>query len=225
MPNLVTYDPAFAFEIAIIIRDGIRRMYEEREDIFYYLTLYNENYPMPPMPEGAREGILKGMYKFKAFRNFRHENGKVNLLGSGPMINEVLKAQKILAEKYGVAARCLERNKLQGAAPRWTWMLNDGILLNPGGTPKIPYVAASFERVKRELFLLHLPIIMKALPDSISKWVPGPLYSLGTDGYGRSESRSNLRDFFEVDAKYITIAAFERTCAKTKLGVIWFEMQ
>ena len=177
VPNLVTYDPAFAFEIAIIIREGIRRMYEEREDIFYYLTLYNENYAMLPMPEGAREGILKGMYLLKP-SEVSAEKAKVNLLGSGPMINDVLKAQKILAEKYGIAAdvysvtsyKELRREGLD--VERWN-------MLNPGESPKISYLQNLLKNEQGNVFVASSDY-MKALPDSVSKWIPGPLYSLGT---------------------------------------------
>ncbi|MCI0446413.1 pyruvate dehydrogenase (acetyl-transferring), homodimeric type [bacterium] len=215
-PNLVTYDPAFAFEISIIIREGIRRMYEEREDIFYYLTLYNENYPMPQMPEGAREGILKGIYRLKP-SEIPAQNGKVNLFGSGPLINEVLKAQKLLAEKYGVASdvwsvtsyKELRRDGLN--TERWN-------LLNPGATPKVPYVQQALKDEQGSIFVASSDFI-KAIPDSIARWVPGPMYTLGTDGYGRSDSRGALRDFFEVDARYITLAALSGLARQGKIAI------
>jgi pyruvate dehydrogenase E1 component len=215
VPNLITYDPAFAFEIAIIIREGIRRMYEEREDIFYYLTLYNENYSMLPMPEDAREGILKGMYLLKR-SEIGTEKGKVNLMGSGPIINDVLKAQKLLAEKFGIAAdvysvtsyKELRRDALD--VERWN-------MLNPGEAARSSYMQNLLKAEQGNVFVASSDY-MKALPDSISKWVPGPLYSLGTDGYGRSESRNVLRDFFEVDSRYITIAALEGLSAQNKIG-------
>ncbi len=215
-PNLVTYDPAFAFEISIIIREGIRRMYEEREDIFYYLTLYNENYPMPQMPEGAREGILKGIYRLKP-SEIPAQNGKVNLFGSGPLINEVLKAQKLLAEKYSVASdvwsvtsyKELRRDGLN--TERWN-------LLNPGATPKVPYVQQALKDEQGSVFVASSDFI-KAIPDSIARWVPGPMYTLGTDGYGRSDSRGALRDFFEVDARYITLAALSGLARQGKIAI------
>ncbi len=215
-PNLITYDPAFAFEIAIIIREGIRRMYEEREDIFYYMTLYNENYPMLKMPDGAREGILKGMYRLRP-SDIPAQNGKVNLLGSGPLINEVLKAQKLLAEKYGVASdvwsvtsyKELRRDGLD--AERWN-------LLNPGANPRMPYVQQILQSEQSTVFVASSDFI-KAIPDSIARWVPGPLHSLGTDGFGRSDSRSALRDFFEVDARYITLAALNGLARQGRIGI------
>lgn len=202
-PNLVTYDPAFAYEIAVIIRDGIRRMYEEQENIHYYLTIMNENYAMPPMPEGAKEGIVKGMYKFKSSSK---KNSKLHaqLLGSGTILNEVIKAQQILEDDYKVAAdvwsvtsyKELRRDALN--TERWN-------LLNPASKAKESYLQKVLKNEKG-VFVSSSDYV-KALPDSISKWFPRPLYSLGTDGFGRSEGRAELRDFFEVDAKHIVLAA------------------
>jgi pyruvate dehydrogenase E1 component len=214
VPNIVSYDPAFAYELAIIIRDGIRRMYEEGESIFYYLTVYNENYPMPPMPEGAKQGILKGMYKFKK-SHLKDTKLHAQLLGSGPIMNEVLKAQGILQEKYGVAANVwsvtsykeLRRDGLD--AERWN-------LLHPGEAPKVPYVTHCFQEEKG--VYVAASDYMKVLPDSISRWVPGTLTSLGTDGYGRSESRPQLRNFFEVDARYITIAVLNALARRKEIS-------
>jgi pyruvate dehydrogenase E1 component len=201
-PNLVTYDPAFAFEIAVIIRDGIRRMYEEQENIHYYLTIMNENYAMPPMPEGAKEGIVKGMYKFKPSDK---KNSKLHaqLMGSGTIINEVLKAQEILEKDYKVATdvwsvtsyKELRREVLN--VERWN-------LLNPSSKPKESYLQKILKNEKG--VFVSASDYVKALPDSIAKWFPRPLYSLGTDGFGRSEGRTELRDFFEVDAKHIVLA-------------------
>lgn len=202
IPNLVTYDPAFAYELAVIIRDGIRRMYEEQENIFYYLTVMNENYPMPPMPDGVKEGILKGIYKFKKSEK---ENSKLkaNLLGSGAILNEAIKAAEILEENYNVAAdvwsvtsyKELRRDALN--VERWN-------MLHPNETPKIPYVTSSF--IENDGVIVAASDYVKALPDSIAKWLPKNIVSLGTDGFGRSEGRSALREFFEVDAKSIALA-------------------
>jgi pyruvate dehydrogenase E1 component len=210
LPNLLCYDPAFAYELAVIIRDGIRRMYEEQENIFYYLTVYNENYEMYPMPEGVKEGILNGLYKF---RPSEHENLKLRaqLFGSGPIMNEVLKAQKML-EKYGVSAdvwsvtsyKQLHRDALE--TERWN-------TLHPAEQARVPYISQALNGV--EGVFVAASDYIKALPESISKWVPGPLVSLGTNGYGRSDGRKALRDFFEVDARYITLAtlvALSRQC-------------
>lgn len=202
IPNLVTYDPAFAYELAVIIRDGIRRMYEEQENIFYYLTVMNENYPMPPMPDGVKEGILKGIYKFKKSEK---ENSKLkaNLLGSGAILNEAIKAAEILEENYNVAAdvwsvtsyKELRKDALN--VERWN-------MLHPNETPKIPYVTSSF--IENDGVIVAASDYVKALPDSIAKWLPKNIVSLGTDGFGRSEGRSALREFFEVDAKSIALA-------------------
>jgi pyruvate dehydrogenase E1 component len=203
VPNLVAYDPAFAFELAVIIRDGIKRMYEDQERIFYYITLMNENYPMPEMPKGSAKGILKGMYKFKPTSK-KNTKAVVNLFGSGTIINEVLKAQEILETDYRVAAdvysvtsyKELRRDALE--IERWN-------TLNPDKKQKVPYVTDLFKD-SDGIFVASSDHV-KALPDSISKWLPGKLVSLGTDGFGRSETREALRDFFEVDAKHIVYAA------------------
>jgi len=202
VPNLVAYDPAYAFELAVIIRDGIRRMYEEQENVFYYLTVMNENYPMPPMPEGAKEGIVKGMYKLKASQKANLKL-KAQLFGSGTILNEALKAQEILEEDYKVAAdvwsvtsyKELRRDGMD--AERWN-------MLHPLSEPKVPYVTQMLK--DEEGVFVAASDYVKTLPDSIGKWFPRQLFSLGTDGFGRSEGRAELRDFFEVDAKHIVLA-------------------
>ncbi len=204
LPNLVTYDPAFAFELAVIVRDGIRRMYEEQEDVFYYITVENENIPMPPMPEPAdkiKEGILKGMYKFSA-SPLKEATLRAQLFGSGAILPEVLKAQKKL-EEYGVAAdvwSVTSYKQLRNDAltvERWN-------LLHPNDPPKVPYVTQCLQ--DEPGVLVAASDYMKVLPDSIAPWLPRPLHSLGTDGFGRSETRQALRDFFEVDYRYVTLA-------------------
>ena len=201
IPNMVAYDPAFAYELAVIIRDGIRRMYEEQEDVFYYVTIMNENYAMPAMPEGVKDGILKGMYRFKA----GSDNSKplvANLLGSGTILNEVIRAAEILEEKYGVSSNVysvtsykeLRQDALE--AERYN-------MLNPDKKEKVPYVSTQIEN---EGVIVAASDYMKAIPDSISKWLPKRLYALGTDGFGRSEGRAELRDFFEVDTKHIVFS-------------------
>lgn len=203
VPNLITYDPAFAYEIAVIIRDGIRRMYEEQEKIFYYITVMNENYPQPEMPDGVKEGILKGMYRFKT-STMKDKKLKANLFGSGTILNEVIKAAEILEKDYKVAAdvysvtsyKELRRDALE--AERWN-------LLHPSDKPKVPYISSLF--TKDDGVFVASSDYMKALPDSVSKWLPKELISLGTDGFGRSEGRSELRDFFEVDRRYVVLGA------------------
>ncbi|MGB2691299.1 MAG: pyruvate dehydrogenase (acetyl-transferring), homodimeric type, partial [Thermodesulfobacteriota bacterium] len=202
VPNLKTYDPAFAYEIAVILQEGIRRMYIEQEDLFYYITVMNETYIQPPMPEGAKEGILKGMYKFKDSEN-KEAKLHAQLFGSGTILNEVLKAQEVLGEKYGIAAdvwsvtsyKELYRDGLD--KERWN-------MLHPSEIKRTPYITECVKDAQG-VFVAASDYVM-ALPDSISQWLPRPLVSLGTDGFGRSASRKDLRDFFEVDWRYITLA-------------------
>lgn len=205
VPNIVTYDPAFAFELAVIIRDGIRRMYEEQEGVFYYLTVGNENYTQPPMPEGedVKEGILRGMYKFRPSQKSKAEL-HANLFGSGAIMNEVLKAQQMLEERYDIAAdvwSITSYNELRRDAldvDRWN-------MLHPDEEPKVPYLKQCVGDTP-SVFVAASDYV-KALPDGLARWLPGPLISLGTDGFGRSDSREALRDFFEVDARYVTLGA------------------
>ena len=201
VPNLVCYDPAFAYELAVIIRDGLRRMYEKQERVFYYITVMNENYAQPPMPEGVEEGILRGIYRF---RGASGGEPRVHLLGSGTILNEVVKAQEMLGEKFGVVAdvfsvtsyKELYRDAL--SCERWN-------LLHPAETPQVPYVTRAFAGSKSPF--VAASDYVKALPDSISAWLPGLSLSLGTDGFGRSDGRAALRDFFEVDARHVAYAA------------------
>jgi pyruvate dehydrogenase E1 component len=202
VPNCICYDPAFAYEIAVIIQEGIRRMYDHGESIFYYFTVMNENYPMPAMPEGCAEGILKGMYRCSASEN-KQSKLRAQLFGSGAILNEALKAQKILEEKYGVAADVWSVTSYKElyrdghACERWN-------RLHPDKPPKVPYVTQCVKDAPG--VFVAASDYLKVMPDSISRWFPRPLVSLGTDGFGRSESRAALRDFFEVDARHITVA-------------------
>jgi pyruvate dehydrogenase E1 component len=214
VPNLVSYDPAFAYEIAVIVRDGIRRMFENREDIFYYLTVYNENYPQLAMPagEGVEEGILRGIYLFRK-AEVAKAKATVQLLGSGSILNEALKAQQILGEKYGVAADVwsvtsyneLRRDALK--AERWN-------MLHPTEAAKVPYV-------QQVLGATEGPIVaasdyMKAVQDQVSPWLGGRMLALGTDGFGRSDNRTFLRGHFEVNAASIAVAALSRLAREGK---------
>src|SRR5687767_14604031 len=200
-PNCVSYDPAFAYELAVIIQDGIRRMYKEQEHVFYYITVMNEQYEMPPMPEGAREGIVKGMYRLRGADNGKAKL-KAQLLGSGAILNEVLAAQKLL-EKYDVAADVWSVTSYQElyrdghACDRWN-------MLHPAEQPRVPYVSQCFKDVPG--VFVAASDYLKVLPDSIDQWMPRRMRSLGTDGFGRSEDRKSLRQHFEVDARFITIA-------------------
>jgi pyruvate dehydrogenase E1 component len=204
LPTCVAYDPAYAYEIAVILQDGLRRMYQENEDVFYYMTVYNENYAQPPMPEGAAEGILKGIYRFKAAGGAKVV---VQLFGSGPMLNEAVKAQQILAEKYGIAADVwsvtsyseLRREAL--AVDRWN-------RLHPAEPARRPYIGQVLEGTEGPV--IASSDYMKSNADQIAPWLGGRLVALGTDGFGRSENREHLRDFFEVSARHIAAATLAR---------------
>jgi pyruvate dehydrogenase E1 component len=202
IPTMRAYDPAFAYEIAVIIQDGIRRMYKDGENIFYYITVMNEPYAMPPMPTGVENGILKGMYKFRASET-KKSKLRAQLFGSGAILREALKAQDILGEKYGVSADVWSVTSYKA-------LYTDGIdterwnLLHSGEKPRVPYVSQCLADV--DGVLVAASDYLKALPNLISRWTPRRLASLGTDGFGRSENRAALRDFFEVDARFITLA-------------------
>jgi pyruvate dehydrogenase E1 component len=212
IPTLVAYDPAFAYEVAVIVADGLRRMYVEGEELFYYLCLYNENYAMPPMPEGAEEGILKGLYRFKAGATGLKQ--KAHILGSGPIINEALRAQSILAERYGVSADVW-------SATGYKLLRNDALLterwnmLHPAETPRKAYVQRLLEKEKGAF--VAVSDNMKIVADQIAPWVPGGLTTLGTDGFGRSDTRARLRRFFEVDAECTVVATLYALAKKGTL--------
>jgi len=203
VPTLLAYDPAFAYELAVIVQDGIHRMYEAQEDVFYYLTVGNQNYVMPPMPGHGeiREGILKGMYKYKS-SELTGTPWRAQLFGSGAIMNEVLKAQEMLAER-NVAAdvwsitsyKALRRDGLEVA--RWN-------MLHPLEAPRQSYLSQCLADAPG-VFVTASDYV-KTLPDSVARWFPRPPVSLGTDGFGRSDGRHALRDFFEVDARHITFA-------------------
>jgi len=203
VPNLEAYDPAFGYEIATIVREGMRRMYTEQEDIFYYITIENDTYQMPAMPEGVEEGILKGMYRFKASTKKRTRL-KAHLFGSGAIINSALEAQQILEDEYKVSTdvwsitsyKALHRDALD--TERWNRM-------HPGEKQRLSYIEQCLEK-ERGVYVMSSDYV-KALPESIARWFPNPPVTLGTDGFGRSESREALRDHFEVDARFITLGA------------------
>jgi pyruvate dehydrogenase E1 component len=201
VPNLRAYDPAFAYEIAVIIEDGIRRMYRDGESLFYYITVMNEPYVMPPMPAGARDGILRGMYRFRSSE--KKAKLRAQLFGSGAILREAIKAQEILEETFGVAADVWSVTSYKSLyhdgveAERWN-------MLHPGDKPRVPYVSECLADAPG--VLVAASDYLKALPNLVSKWMPRRLVSLGTDGFGRSESRAALRDFFEVDARFIALA-------------------
>ncbi|MCI0515973.1 pyruvate dehydrogenase (acetyl-transferring), homodimeric type, partial [candidate division KSB1 bacterium] len=212
-PTLKAYDPAFAYELAVIIQAGIYRMYELQESEFYYLTVMNENYPQPPMPADVKEGILKGIYRFKT-APISDAKLQVQLFGSGAILNEVIQAQQMLAEKYQVAADVWSVTSYKEllndalAAERWN-------MLHPGQPPKVSWLETALKGAKG-IFVAATDYV-KALPESISRWLPGLLFTLGTDGFGRSDGRQHLREHFEVDARYIVLAALHGLARSGKI--------
>jgi pyruvate dehydrogenase E1 component len=213
VPSCASYDPAFAYELVVIIQDGLRRMYQEKEDLFYYITLYNEPYAMPQMPNGCREGILRGIYKYRAA-----PNGKAvaQLFGSGPILNEALRAQGILAEKYDVQAdvwSVTSYNQLRReavATKRWN-------RLHPSQPEKQPYILVALEEAEGPI--IAATDYMKIVPDQLAPWLGGRLISLGTDGFGRSDNREFLRRHFEVNAESIATAALSWLAHEGKFDV------
>ena len=213
IPNCITYDPAYAYEIAIIIQDGIRRMYQEQEDVFYYLTLGNENYEHPPMPKGVEEGIIKGIYRLKPHKVQQGQH-KIQLFGSASILRETLRAQEILASEYNVSAdvwsvtsyKELRRDALE--AERWN-------MLHPTRRQKKPYITKVLEKTDGPI--VAASDYMKSLPEMIRPWVPEDIFTLGTDGFGRSDTRQALRRHFEVDAECIAVAALYALAKQGKI--------
>jgi pyruvate dehydrogenase E1 component len=204
VPNIRAYDPTFNYEVAVIIREGLRRMIGEQEDIFYYLTLLNENYHHPAMPEGAEEGILQGMYLLRSA-----ESPQVHLLGSGAILNEVIEAADLLQSDWGIAADVF-------SVTSFTELRRDGLeverwnMLHPLSDPRQPYVAQQLSPAPAVAATDYI----RAFADQIREWVPGPYRVLGTDGFGRSDYRRALRRFFEVDRHYVVVAALREIDAK-----------
>ena len=209
VPNCIAYDPAFAYEIGVIVREGLRRMYDNNEDLFYYMTLYNENYPMPSIPKNCEKGIIRGIYKFKSING-----ANIRLVGSGSIMQQILKASKIL-EGFGLKSEIWSATSFGGlrrdalGCERWN-------LLNPMKKPKVPYVTTVLG--KNEMITVVATDHMKAVPDMIEQWVPGKYVSLGTDGFGRSDTRENLRKFFEMDAEHIAAAAISTLLSEGKIS-------
>ncbi len=204
VPTCRVYDPAWTYEVAVIIHDGLKRMYQDQESCFYYLTLYNEAYPQPAMPPGVEEGIIKGLYLYKTSEA---KGRKVQLLGSGVLLKDVLRAQNILAKKFGVAADVW-------SAPSYVQLRRDALacehwnMLHPSEEPRVPYVVSQLGAVDGPI--VATSDYMKALPEMIARWFPGRFFALGTDGFGRSDSRRALRRHFEVDAEHTAYAALWR---------------
>ena len=203
IPNCRAYDPAFAYEVAVIIRDGLDRMYgAEPEDVFYYVTLYNETYPMPAMPVGAEDGIIRGLYRYRAAPIERAHRAQI--LASGPAMLAALEAQQLLADDHDVAADVWSATSYQQlrddalACERWT-------RLHPSAAPRQPYVAEALGDAEGPV--VAVSDFVKVVPDQIARWVPQPFIPLGTDGFGLSDTRDALRRHFEVDAAHIAVAA------------------
>jgi pyruvate dehydrogenase E1 component len=205
LPNIRAYDPAFAYELATIVRDGVRRMYHDGEDTFYYVTLYNENYPQPPKPDrpAIDEGIIRGLYLFAPAPDLERPIGKVRLVGSGSILQQSIAAQAVLAER-GIAAEVY-------SAPSFALLRRDALeverfnRLHPEAEPRVPYVA-------QVLGPDGGPIIaatdwIRSVPDMVSRWLPNDYVSLGTDGFGRSDTREALRKFFQIDMWSIAATA------------------
>ena len=213
VPNLRAYDPAFAYEVAVIIEDGIDQMYRKGQNVFYYITVMNEQYAMPAMPEGSREGILKGMYRIRRAANAKSKL-RAQLFGSGAILREALHAQEILEKKYGVAADVWSVTSYKALyydgidAERWN-------LLHPEEKPRVPYVSECLADAPG--VLVAASDYLKTLPNMISQWMPRRLASLGTDGFGRSEVRASLRNFFEVDYRFIVLATLHELLREGKI--------
>ena len=214
VPTMRSYDPAYAYEIAVILEEGIREMFVDGDECMYYLTVGNENYVHPPMPEddSVREGIMCGMYRFHSLG----EDGqpRVNLLGSGAILNEVLKAQQLLAEEFSVSSDAW-------SVTSWTELRRDGIdvdrwnVLHPGMPKRRPYLVEQLG--DQPNIVVAASDYMKALPDGIGKWIDAPFITLGTDGFGRSETREALRDHFEVDARHIAFAVLSALAREERI--------
>jgi pyruvate dehydrogenase E1 component len=211
VPNCISYDPTFSYELVVILREGLRRMYEAQERVFYYIACMNENYAHPAMPTNAEQGILKGMYLFQTGGRGKV---RVQLLGSGTILREVLAAAEILERDFGVPAdvfSCPSFAELRRDAldvERWN-------LLHPTETPRRSYVQECLSGFGGPF--IAATDYMKVVPDQIRQWVPGPFVVLGTDGYGRSDGRAALRRFFEVDRQHIVLAALKALADEGKL--------
>jgi len=204
IPNCISYDPTYSYELAIIIQDGMKRMFEEGENCFYYITTMNENYHHPDMPEGVEEGIIRGMYRYKS-SSTKHKK-RVQLMGAGAILREVEAAAEILESQYDVAADIWSMTSINELArdgkdaARWN-------MLNPTETPRVPYVTAQLSQSKGPF--IAATDYMKAHTDQIREFVPGRFTVLGTDGFGRSDTRAKLREFFEVNRNYVVLAALK----------------
>lgn len=211
VPSVIPYDPAFAFELAVIVQDGLRRMYQENESKIYYLTLYNENLLMPEMPKGVEEGIKRGLYRFQKSKT--KGGAKAHLIGSGVIMKQVLEAADIL-EKEGVSTDIW-------SATSWTELYRDALscdrwnMLHPGDTERVPFVQQQFKG--EEGVFVSANDWIKLTAGQLAPWMPKDFTTLGTDGFGLSESRENLRDYFEISPRYIAFAAVRQLHKQGKI--------
>jgi pyruvate dehydrogenase E1 component len=207
IPNCICYDPTYAYEVAVIVQNGLSRMYEKGEDIYYYLTTMNENYVHPAMPKGAEDGIIKGMYLLRAAPEGTPKAKRVQLMGSGAILREVIAGAELLEKDFGIHADIwsvtsfteLRREAL--ACERWN-------MLHPEDKAKVPYVTQQLAS-RGDAPVIASTDYMKLFADQIRPFVPQPFKVLGTDGFGRSDFRKRLRTFFEVDRHFVAVAALK----------------
>jgi pyruvate dehydrogenase E1 component len=211
IPNCISYDPTFAYELAVIIQEGLRRMVQNQEDVYYYITLMNENYSHPEMPKGTEAGILKGMYNFS---KSKVKGEKVQLMGSGVILREVIAAAELLEKDWGISADVW-------SVPSFTELRREGLecdrwnMLNPEKTQKVSYVSQCLQDAKGPV--IASTDYMKSFAEQIQRFVSNKFVALGTDGFGRSDSREALRDFFEVNRYYVVVAALKALSDEGKL--------
>jgi pyruvate dehydrogenase E1 component len=214
IPNCVSYDPAFGYEVAVIIQHGLRRMLEAQDDVFYYLTVLNENYEHPPMPEGAEEGIVKGLYLFKA-ADKKAKGNKVQLLGSGAILREVIAAAELLEKDFGISADIwsvtsfTELRREAQEIERWN-------MLHPEEPPRVAYVTRELA-ARGDGPIIASTDYMKLFADEIRPFVKGTYRVLGTDGFGRSDYRRKLRAHFEVDRHFVAVATLKALADENKI--------
>ncbi|MFW5663420.1 MAG: pyruvate dehydrogenase (acetyl-transferring), homodimeric type [bacterium] len=212
VPSVKAYDPAFAYELAVIVKEGMKRMYVDQEDLIYYITVLNEKYKMPAMPEGVEEGILRGMYKFR--KSTKKKGEKVHLMGSGAILNEALRAAEMMEKDYDVVVDVWSvtsyKELYEDARETDRWNR-----LNPDKTPRLTYIEKCFDGDDGLCLAAH--DYMKAIPMTVCRWFPGVLTVLGTDGFGRSDNRRALRDYFEVDDRHIAYGALHSLFLQGKL--------
>jgi pyruvate dehydrogenase E1 component len=214
IPNCISYDPTFACELAVIFHDGLKRMYEKGENVYYYITTMNENYSHPALPDGAEEGIIKGMYRFRAAEG--GGKGRVQLMGCGSILNEVIAAADLLKEDWGVDADVWSTTSLNELArdgadvERWN-------LLHPDQTPRKSWVAQCLDGAEGPV--IAATDYIRNYAEQIRAFVPGDFRVLGTDGFGRSDSREALRRHFEVDRHYVTVAALKALADQSAAGI------